>query len=140
MSTHRCVICAVQEKSLLAAPIRLDLRTSNPLNNSQGFSKGATMAAARERKKQRSMVLHRLSIARDGIEALPVTVTMTRVAPSSGLDFDGLTAALKSVRDGVADYYAVNDRDERIDWRYEQRRGRPHEYAVTIRIERRLPR
>lgn len=64
--------------------------------------------------------------------ALPCVVTLTRVAPSAGLDGDNLQGSLKAARDGVADWMKVDDRDPRVTWRYEQRRGRPKQYAVEI--------
>jgi hypothetical protein len=115
---------------------RLDIQTKNPLNGGQGFSRGAVYKVARERKKQRSMAAGHLKYCARRVPPLPVTVLLTRIAPSSGLDGDGLQASLKSVRDGVADYFATHDRDPRITWRYGQRRGRKGEYAVEIRIEK----
>lgn len=67
--------------------------------------------------------------------ALPCRVHLTRIAPSRGLDkHDGLPASLKFVADGVALWLGVNDRDERISFSYEQRRGAAREYAVSIVI------
>jgi hypothetical protein len=68
-----------------------------------------------------------------------VIVILTRIA-SRALDSDNLQGAMKHVRDGVAD--AINggdDRDERIEWRYAQRRGASGQYAVEIDIRRREP-
>lgn len=42
--------------------------------------------------------------------ALPCVVTLTRLAPSSGLDDDNLAGALKSVRDAVAAWLGVDDK------------------------------
>lgn len=67
--------------------------------------------------------------------ALPVVVTLTRIAPSSGLDDDNLRSALKAIRDGIADAYGLDDRAPSIEWRYAQRRGAT--YAVHVEIERR---
>lgn len=64
---------------------------------------------------------------------LPVVVTLTRVAPSNGLDDDNLRPALKSVRDGIADAFGLDDRDPRIEWRYGQRKG---PYSVIVEIEK----
>ena len=55
--------------------------------------------------------------------ALPCTVLLVRVAPSNGLDSDNLQGALKACRDGVAEWLGVDDRDPRVAWRYDQRRG-----------------
>ena len=67
---------------------------------------------------------------------LPVVVTVTRVAPSQGLDpHDALGPALKGCIDGVADALGLaNDRDPRVTWKLDQRRGRPREYAVEVHI------
>lgn len=55
---------------------------------------------------------------------IPCSVLLTRCAPSAGLDDDNLTAALKGVRDQVADWLGVNDRDRtRVRYRYAQKRA-----------------
>lgn len=73
---------------------------------------------------------------RSGVRVVPwsIRVTLTRLAPSSGLDDDNLRGALKYVRDGVADALGVNDRDPRVTWDYDQRRSKPREWAVEIRL------
>ncbi len=113
------------------------MRLKNPLNGDQGISKAAVFASARSRKAIRGAVLGTLTCMRKGLPGLPVMVTITRVAPSNGLDDDNLRAACKSVRDGVADFYAMNDRDPRLEWRYAQERGRKGQYDCRIKIERR---
>lgn len=56
--------------------------------------------------------------------ALPCSVLLTRVAPSSGLDDDNLAGSLKSVRDEVARWLGVDDRDRMtVRYRYAQTRG-----------------
>ena len=42
---------------------------------------------------------------------LPCVVTLTRLAPSSGLDTDNLAGAMKAIRDAVADWLGVDDKD-----------------------------
>jgi hypothetical protein len=59
-------------------------------------------------------------------------VTLTRVAPSNGLDGDNLQGSLKACRDGVADWLKVDDRDPRVTWLYEQRRGK--EWTVEVHV------
>src|SRR5512141_1757365 len=103
-------------------------------------------------KRQREMVsaalLHVVSLApivRDGgqvtiegrfrrlLGAGPWTMTVTRVAPGSGLDgHDNLATACKHVVDEVASWMGVDDRDERVEWRTEQARG---PWGVRVRIE-----
>lgn len=55
--------------------------------------------------------------------AVPCAVTLTRVAPSNGLDSDNLQGGLKAVRDELAVWLGVDDRDPRVEWKYAQRRG-----------------
>lgn len=121
--------------------LSLPLRTKNPMNNSQGTTRGAMFAAAKVRKAQRytTFLVVRPAWKGSGM-ALPVKVTLTRVAPSNGLDpIDGLGASLKSIIDGVADSLGCpNDRTPLITWVVEQRRGKPREYGVEIRIEGRV--
>ena len=60
-------------------------------------------------------------------------IELVRVAPRK-LDSDNLASAFKAVRDGVADCLGIDDGDERLEWRYSQRRGKPGELAVEIEI------
>lgn len=60
-------------------------------------------------------------------------VHLTRVAPGR-LDGDNLQGACKAVRDEIADFLGLDDRnDDRFTWVYEQARAK--EYAVQIAIE-----
>lgn len=55
---------------------------------------------------------------------LPCSVRLTRVAPSSGTDDDNLPGALKGVRDQIAEWLGVNDRDRNtVRYFYDQKRG-----------------
>ncbi len=61
------------------------------------------------------------------------TVTLTRCAPSNGLDDDNLRSSMKHVRDQVAlELGAPGDRVPRLVWDYAQERGK---YAVRVTIE-----
>ena len=65
--------------------------------------------------------------------ALPCSVLLTRVAPSNGLDDDNLAGSLKAVRDEVAAWLGVNDRDRKtVRYVYEQRRG---PWGVTVEFK-----
>lgn len=60
-------------------------------------------------------------------------VTWTHIGPE--MDDDNLRSALKGLRDHLAEWLGLpNDRDPRVEWRYDQRRGRP---GVEVRIESR---
>lgn len=116
--------------------VQFALKTTNPNNGSQGWSRNASFAKARTRKAQRTATSLRV-FAAGPLPVLPVVVTVTRIAPSDGLDpHDGLGAALKGVIDGAADALGLkSDRDPRVTWRLEQERGPQKYYGVRIRIE-----
>lgn len=65
--------------------------------------------------------------------ALPCVVLLTRCRPRGGvaLDDDNLANSLKAVRDQVADWLGINDRDPRAQWRYAERMGQ-HDWGVSI--------
>ena len=64
--------------------------------------------------------------------ALPCAVLLVRVGPSNGLDDDNLRGASKGVRDEIAKWLGVDDRDPLVTWAYDQRRGK--EWAVEVEI------
>ena len=53
-----------------------------------------------------------------------LVVKLTRVSPRS-MDSDGVVAALKSVRDGIATWLRIDDASPLVRWEYEQERGEP---------------
>ncbi|HKX41336.1 MAG TPA: hypothetical protein VJO99_09275 [Burkholderiaceae bacterium] len=62
--------------------------------------------------------------------SIPCTVLLTRCAQSGGLDDDNLRHALKGVRDEVARWLGVNDRNSaQVRYAYAQIRG---DWAVRI--------
>ncbi len=63
---------------------------------------------------------------------LPVTVTMTRVSVRR-IDDDNLAGAFKSIRDGIADAFGVDDSPSGpITWRYARRGGASACAEITI--------
>ena len=94
-------------------------------------------AKARLTKTQRQKTRMALAAVAQsfGVEILPVTVVLTRVAPRR-LDGDNLQSGFKAVRDGVADWLGVDDGNGLIDWQYAQRSGKAGEYAVEIEVIR----
>ncbi len=77
-----------------------------------------------------------LSWPRRAAEGLtpPLIVKLTRIAPRV-LDSDNLTGGFKAVRDQIAACLDLDDGNRQVEWRYYQQRGKPHEYAIRIRIE-----
>lgn len=120
--------------------IRLEgMKTRNPNNGAQGWSRNAAFAKARRRKQERTAAHTAVWARRPKLPPSPWRITITRVAPSAGLDMhDGLGAALKGVIDGTADGLGLtNDRDPVVMWILSQRRGAMGEYAVELLIEHR---
>lgn len=66
---------------------------------------------------------------------LPLVVTLTRIAPRS-LDSDNLASAAKACRDGISDALGIDDGAKGLTWLYAQRKGKPHEVALEVRIQR----
>jgi len=112
--------------------VTVPIKTVSEANSRDHWAK-----KARRTKPQRDTVglVVRAALAGAGVTA-PMTVTLVRCAPSSGLDDDNLASACKGVRDGVADALGIDDRDPRVTWRYAQERSRPGKYSVRIVIRR----
>lgn len=108
-------------------PLYLELKTISEPNARGHWAKRAARAKAQRR------MAHALCAAPAAAVGLPVAVTLTRIAPSNGLDDDNLRGALKAVRDGVADAFGLDDRDGRIRWQYGQAHGK--DYGVRIDME-----
>lgn len=99
---------------------------------SEANARGHWATHAKRAKTQRGLA--RMMVARWGAVALPVDVTLTRIAPRA-LDDDNLRGALKACRDGVTDALGLaNDRDPRVSWAYGQERGAAKAYAVRAEI------
>ena len=63
----------------------------------------------------------------------PAVVTITRLAPGS-LDSDNLQGSAKHVRDAVAAWLGVDDRDPRVTWRVAQERTKRGVYGVRVDV------
>ena len=91
-------------------------------------------ARQKRAKAQRTLVAMGLKARLRLLEVSPpLVVLIQRVSPRR-LDDDGCAAALKSVRDGVADALGVDDGSEAVVWLTDQAKGRPREQAVRIAI------
>jgi hypothetical protein len=103
------------------------LQTKNSLNTREHWALRSKRARS-QRSKLKSEVSKRLPEI-----GLPlVVITLTRVSPRS-MDSDGVVAALKHCRDGVADALRIDDASPLVEWRYAQRKGPA---SVEFSIER----
>ena len=105
----------------------LPLKTVNELNGSH--SHWRTVATRRKKIRRQSVWL----MATAPKPPLPCVVKMTRLSAGI-LDDDGLRAALKSVRDGIADSMDIADNDPRVQWAYDQAKCKRGEFGVKIEI------
>ena len=111
--------------------VTIPIRTVNELNRHEHFR-----VRLRRSRDQRQATAYRTRGHLGSFIGKPVTVTLTRVAPSTGLDeHDGLPSAFKFIVDALAELLGEkNDRDPRYHWRYRQECG---PYAVNVTIEER---
>lgn len=114
--------------------LTVPLRTGRGKNDRHAHWSGQAKQTKAERAAVRAVLPPRGVAGQSFVPRLPVVVTMTRVAPSDGLDeHDNLSSSLKAVADEITDWLGLeSDRDERVAFRYDQRRGL---WSVEIRIE-----
>jgi len=97
--------------------IALPLRTARGQNNREHWAT-AHRRISREREAVAWYLKGRVR------PALPVHVTLVRLAPSDGLDTDNLAGALKATRDEVASWLGVDDSAKSpVRWEYQQIKG-----------------
>ena len=100
------------------------LRLVSEANARGSWHAGAARAAEQRRATWLALRPHRPV-------GVPCVVRIIRVAPSM-LDDDNLARAAKAVRDEVASWLGVDDRDPRVSWCVAQTKGGVREYAVRI--------
>lgn len=101
----------------------IPMRTVSAMNAREHWR----MRSARVKAERQAVAL----VLRGSPPETPCTVTLTRIAPSNGLDDDNLCSALKAARDQVAQWIGVDDRKrDVVRYRYEQQRGK--DYAVQV--------
>lgn len=105
----------------------LNIRTVSEANTREHWAKRA------KRTKEHRGIARVVAEALLKKPQLPCTVRLTRVAPRR-LDDDNLRPALKAVRDGIADWLGVNDRDPRVTWAYEQDSDGAGGYHVRVEV------
>ena len=110
----------------------LPLRTQTENNNNEHWRKRWQRA-----KLQRTTVCQYLwMLYRAGYRIqLPALVTLIRVAPRQLDHIDNLSSAGKHIRDGIADFFCLDDRTDQLAWHYAQMRGKPNYYGIRIVLE-----
>ncbi len=108
----------------IGVAVELPLKTVSELNGAHGH----WAASAARRKKQR-----RTAMLACPATTLPCVVRLVRLSAGT-LDDDNLRAALKSVRDGIADRLGVADNSPLVRWEYGQAKCKRGEYGVRVEI------
>jgi hypothetical protein len=113
--------------------VNLPLRTKNPTNNREHWRTVHTRS-----KKERGTAY---MLVKSKLNAAPlfyppyIQIRLTRLS-SGELDDDNLRAALKSVRDGVADAFGMDDaKNSKLKFEYAQEKCKRGAYCVRIEIE-----
>jgi hypothetical protein len=116
-----------------AHAVTIPVHTRNMANLQTGNSRIAGIMRKRERAKQRATVQPHLF----GIGISFRSVTLVRLAPSSGLDTGGLWNALKAVQDEVAAHLGVDDGPKSpASWVMKQERSKAYGVRVELRMEK----
>jgi len=125
----RALAVVVSRPPVAVASTALKLR--NPLNGGGlSTSRGARMASNARRQKERAVgrtLARRLSPWDCTYQQLPENeqkrcVVLTRISPRP-FDDDNNAAALKSVRDGIAEAWGIDDAEPRVTWVTDWRKG-----------------
>lgn len=114
--------------------IYLPIRTKSESNLREHWAK-----RGRRVKKQRANT--RMLVASAIMKAGPawmrnpgkLDIHLVRIAPRR-LDDGNLGISFKAIQDGIADAIGIDDGDRRLHWHYDQRKGKPKEYAVEVEI------
>lgn len=127
----RALAVVTTRPPLATASVALQLR--NPLNGGGlSTSRGARMASNARRKAERAKGRTLATRLEGGYGAVDrFVVVLTRISPKP-FDDDNNAAALKSVRDGMAEAWGINDADPRVTWVTDWRQGKTHAVEAAL--------
>lgn len=109
----------------------MNIRLIIPMKTVSGMNaREHYMARSRRVKLEREAIAWRLNQHKP--LPVPCTVTLTRLAPSAGLDGDNLQSAFKGCRDEVAKWLGIDDKSPLVTWKYGQRREK--HYGVVVKV------
>ena len=128
----RALAVATTRPPVATASVPLQLR--NPLNGGGlSTSRGARMASNTRRKAERAKgwaLAERMTGGRFAM-TIDCVVVLTRISPKP-FDDDNNAAALKSMRDGMAEAWGINDADPRVTWVTDWRKGKAHVVEAAL--------
>jgi hypothetical protein len=109
--------------------ITIPIRTVSEANQREHWSKRHRRNKAQQYATRHALLTTSCLVIPDH----PWHITLTRIAPRR-LDSDNLAGSFKHVQDAVAKWLGVDDGSDRVRWTYEQRRGKPNQYAVEVAV------
>lgn len=105
--------------------VSIPIRTVSELNRRDHHQ----VVAAR-RKQQRATTI--IFVSRHPRVCMPASVRLVRTGGKRLDEGDNLSSALKSIRDGIADVYGVDDGSPLWTWKYDQEIGKG---PLGVRVE-----
>jgi len=123
----------------MSMKFKLPIKTVNEANSREHWTK-----KAKRHTKQKDAIKYSLANHLDD-SCLPCTIKLTRIAPRKLDQWDNLPMAFKWILDSLCSILipgkaiGQSDSDKRIQVRYDQIRGVPHEYAIEIEIIKIFP-
>jgi hypothetical protein len=118
--------------------VLLPIRTVSLANAHEHWRVRQRRAKAERLQTRIALIVMGAEIGRDAVPQPPCQVALTRIAPRD-LDSDNLSPSCKSIRDEIAAFLGIDDRDPRVTWVYDQRRGKAREYSVEVEIKAARP-
>jgi hypothetical protein len=106
--------------------IMIPCKTVSEANAREHWAQKAKRAAA-----QRGLALLLCRAELGTPPPLPLRIRMVRISPR-GFDTDNLAGSQKHLRDGIADWLGIDDRDPRVEWVYLQERAKGPATRVEI--------
>jgi hypothetical protein len=117
--------------------VLFEMKLVNELNQRPGHWSGISAPRKVKRTATHAHVLRSLAIHPVAKLWPAYDIKIIRISPKK-FDDDGMQAAAKSVRDGIADALKFrDDSDPRLSWSYAQERGGIKSHLVRIEITRR---
>lgn len=130
LSAALAVVVSRAPDAMASLPCKLE----NPLNGrGLGVSRGARFASNARRNRERAVGAE---MAKRTLHFVPhgrIAVVLTRISPKP-FDDDNNAAALKSIRDGMASAWAIDDGSDAVVWVTDWRKGPTGKDAVEAAV------
>lgn len=117
----------------LVAEFVVPVVTVSVLNSREHWGIRATRTKKHRIAAMNSMLANRISRSLCEAAGVKIVVTLTRLSSRLLDEGDNLPASMKAIRDGIAQWWDIDDRNPVVKWEYGQGRGTP---GVKVRIER----